>query len=280
MSNLKDSTVLVKLSLGRFTPYAFDAGATHSVELAAGVARIGRFNKHLMKDSTRVKETNAKFSEVYAHLMKNTLPWTDTGMRMLPSDKYFQFSQEIRQLMIEAEHAADMLAQDWPVEVAHDMARLGALAKHEDYPTNVRKCYYARVQFYPVPDVADFRVEVSDDDKAELEAALQATEDKIPKYLAELVKVPLEALSKKCDAYTGTKGERWHESMVGNVWEMARRMRDLNVSKDYRIDKLSDDVMDVLAPYMQDKEILKTDAIERDTLRRCADDLIKQAEGI
>jgi len=280
MSTLKDSTVLVKLSLGKFTPYAFDEGATHSVELAAGVSRAGRFNKHLMKDSSRVKETNAKFAAVYGFLMQNTLPWTDTGLRMLPSDKYFQFSQDVRTLMVEAENAADSLAQDWAQEVQRDMARLGPLARAEDYPPDVRVCYYARVQFYPVPDVADFRVEISDEDKTELEAALQATENKIPKYLAELVKVPLEALAKKCDAYTGAKGERWHDSMVGNVWEMAQRMRDLNVSKDSRIDTLADEVMDILQPYMLDKEILKTDALEREVVRRCVNDLIKSAEGI
>ena len=170
LATLADKALLVKLQRSMYQPYAYDDSATKLVEQQAGVSNVGRFNKRLFKDNPILKSTNEKFTLLYNTYRKNTVPWLDDGVRMVPNAVYFEFAHEMRGLIQQAKAAADHLESQWDRMVGEDMQRLGALANPADYPPSweVRSIFDATINFFPVPSTNDFRIAISEEDKQQI----------------------------------------------------------------------------------------------------------------
>lgn len=263
ITTLADKAMLVRLKISKWTPYAYDIGATIAVELANGVRNAGRFNKHLMKGCARLTEVNAAYNDVYQYHIRNTVPWLDDGVRMLPSNVYFDYTTTIRELIDKADTAAKQLEAEWPQLVANDVARLGPLGDPNDYPTSIVGMFRADVRFQPVPQEGDFRVEISDDDRASLAASIRDAENSVTAYLIGEMCEPIRRLAARCDAFGGAKGERWHHSLVTNVAELTDRLPRLNINKCSKIDALIRDIRDAVKPYLTNPDTLKDDPLAR-----------------
>lgn len=232
ITTLADKAVLVRFSQGTYQPYKFDKGATELVEQANHVPDAGRFNKRLFKNCEALSLCNSAFRNVYAKHIELTLPWLDDGMRMLPSWKYEGYRNELRPLIQEAERAADRLQRDWDQLVVEDMTRLGPLANSKDYPVSIRDRYYIDLRFLPVPSKGDFRVDISDDDKASIERALKEAETNATKYLIGEVLKPLKHAVGKLRLPIGAEKSVFRDSMVENLLDAVERAAELNITYD------------------------------------------------
>lgn len=274
LTSLADRALLARLHLSTWNPYAYDSLATTQVEIANGVHKAGRFNKHLMKESKMLASTNAAFNAVYLYHIRNTVPWLDDGMRILASDHYMEYAAGIRPLISEAEAAADRLQSVWASEVANDKLRLGDLWQEGDYPKDVRSRYGVALRFLPVPSKSDFRVQISDVDKASLDAAIKEAEENVTTYLLKEITTPVRALAARLSEFTGAKGQRWHNSLVDNVIDLVERIPRLNVNKDPTITALSLELRQLIRPYAANPEVLKEDAVERTAAQAKMEDIL------
>jgi hypothetical protein len=232
ITTLADKAVLVRLTRGVYQPYAFDQSATDLVEQTNGVTRAGRFNKRLFKDCSELTTCNNAFGLVYTKHISMTLPWLDDGLRMLPSWKYESYRDTLRPLIQQAEATADELQSKWDRLVVADMTRLGPLANSKDYPINVRDRYYIDIKFLPVPMKGDFRVDISDEDRASLDRALVEAENNATKYLISEVLKPLKHAVSKLNTPIGADGSVFRDSLVDNVLEAVERAAELNIASD------------------------------------------------
>lgn len=265
LNSLANRALLVKLTRSMYQPYAYDDNATKLIEKTVGVSGVGRYNKRLMKDSARLKDTNEKFNALYAEYIRNTVPWLDDGVRMVPNAIYFEFAASLRSLIAEAKAAADQLEQEWDAMVAADIARLGPLANPADYPTaqQVRERFNAQVRFFPIPQSEDFRVAVTDEDRAEMEAAIAEATANVTKHLIKEMLAPVAKLAAKLSVPIGTEGSIFRDSMVENVLEEVLRAERLNVNNDPEITELTGQIKTVVAPYVAVPAALREDAHKR-----------------
>lgn len=269
IKTLADKALLVKLQRSMYQPYAYDDAATKKLESLTGVADAGRYNKRLFKGNMQLKATNEMFYLLYREYIRHTVPWLDDGIRMVPNALYFEFANDMRGLIAKAKQAADDLANNWIHMVQADMLRLGPLANPDDYPSvaEIRKKFDASIQFFPLPSTDDFRITVTDEDKAELDKAIKDAEDNVAKYLLKEMMDPVKAFVIKMSVPIGGKGAVFRDSMIENVHDLVSRLPRLNINQDPQVDTLIKDIQNVVDMYNADPAVLRESQSTRDAAR-------------
>lgn len=273
---LADRAMLVRLSRSQYQPYAHDLGATMKIEVDTGVRKAGRFNKRLLLDCHMLRDTNVAFNDVYQYHMRNTAPWLDDGMRVLPSKSYFDYSQAMSELMATARRKVDELAVVWDQLVIEDMQRLGPLARSEDYPKDIRSKYSVGLKFLPIPTASDFRVHISDEDKATLASAISEAESGVTRHLLAEMLEPVKRAVEKLSVPIGAEGSIFRDSLLSNLIEVADRAKKLNVMDDLAVETIIDAINANVKGYVQNPDRLREDVAARSDAQAQLDEIMNK----
>ena len=260
ITSLADKALLVRLQRSMYQPYAYSKEATNLVSNTMGVgADAGRFNKRLVKGCKELDVCNAAFGKLSRTFRDHTVPWLDDGIRMCPNTSYFELAAMLRELIAEANKAADALVAAWPKVVAQDMVRLGVLFDERDYPSQseLRKKFDATVQFLPVPSTNDFRVEIDEDDRKPQESRIKQVEADTAKYLVGEMLEPIQRFVDKLSIPIGEGGAIFRDSMVENMVELLGRLPKLNINNDPTVDKAIKDLKAIITPYAENIDLLR-----------------------
>ena len=269
VKGLDEKAVLISVKRNMYSPYKLDK--EESKEYGAG-----NVNKHLFEGrNNRVKETISKFTEVYNYVKDNTVPWT-TGVDMLNIDHYMEFTGELRPLVDEAYRSIDDLCTHWDNEVKADLDRLGEIAKAkgkpnlanaEDYPDvdTLRSRFGIDIRYMPVPTTGDFRVGISDEDKASLQQQLDDAEVNATNHVIKSMVRPLENAMMKLSVPIGADGSVFRDTLIDNMVEVAERMDKINISDDADIQQKIDDLRELGATLSTGKELLRSNQRSRDS---------------
>jgi hypothetical protein len=242
--SISSSAMLVELNISVWTGQRVDRGATNKVTLDANAtADAGQFKKNLMAGTTMRKEIAD-----YAALCRTwhngrTLPWSDKGPRLLPTSMFFDYKTEVNARKAYFEDKANRFVDEYPRLLAEAPKHLGTLFNPADYPEpeEVASKFAFRLVFLPVPESNDFRLQVGENDLAELRAqyedaydsrvkeAMQSAWDKLHEVLARM--------SEKLTEPEGEKAKLFHSTFVTNVNDMCSLLTHLNVTKDPELEK-------------------------------------------
>jgi hypothetical protein len=241
---LRDKAVTVRFTRSMFNPYRFSQTATEAAENSVGKTNVGRFNKRLLKDCKELKEAISAFDETYRYIIKNTLPWMDDGVRVLPTSTYQEFMEKYGDLRTEAMDKVRKLEQVWDSAVAHDADRLGTLFNVLDYPTadQIAQRFKMKCVCAPIPSSEDFRVEVDEETKADLEDAVSQVESSSGEYLLKEILEPVQAMAAKLHTKIGEEGSVFRNTLVTNVTDVCERARKLNIAGDPRVEEIIGDI--------------------------------------
>lgn len=284
IKGLDEKAVLVQLKRSMYSPYKID-------EAESAAYGAGNVNKHLFEGrNNRVRQTISKFTEVRTFFNDNTVPWA-TGVRMLNIDHYFDFTAKMRQLIDAALAAADDLAANWDFEVQADLRRLQAianakgkpyLANPDDYPTadEIRSRFGIDVRYMPVPTAGDFRVNISDEDKASLQKQLEDAEDAAAKHVITEMLAPMQRAVEKLSVPIGADGAIFRDSLIDNIVEVADRMGRANVSDDPSITDKIAELKSLATTYANNKDVLRSMPDVRKKAATQISDLMSQMAGL
>ena len=279
IKTLADKAMLVKLTRRMFSPYAYDEQATAIVSQQTGI-NAGRFNKHLFKRSdSLVRRVNSKFSEAYTYHKQHTLPW-ENGVDLLRADLYLTYTAEMRQRIDACNSAVAELEAVWDIEVQNDMQHLGQLAKLDDYPKDISRYYSIDVRFRPVPTVGDFRVGISDEDRASLDRDIRDAERNAARHVIESMLEPMNAAVKRLTEYKGDKGQRFHDSTIVNMLEVADRMALVNISDDPIVTDKINALRSLVSTYANNVDMLKKSQTVRDKAHLQITTLMQDMAGL
>ena len=277
IKGLDEKAVLVSVKRRMYSPYALDAEESERYG-------AGNVNKHLFKGrDNRVKQAISKYTEVYTYVKSHTVPWS-TGVDMLNINLYQEVTHNLRRLIAEANAAVDDLVDNWDYEVQRDYNRLlpTGHASLEDYPTaeHVRDRFGIEVQFMPVPTTGDFRVEISDEDKASLLSRLQDAGRNAERHVINKMLEPMIAAAEKLAVPIGNDGSIFRDSLVENLVDVADRMARVNLSDDPVIQKQIADLKSIVGQYADNIDVLRNSQHVRDVASKQISDLIGQMKGI
>lgn len=167
-----------------------------------------------------------------------TMPWSDSGLRLLPTTVYFKYHQQITQLQAEFDRLVQRFLDAYDWEVTQAQVKLGTLFKADDYPTadSLRHKFAFTMSYIPLPDVGDWRVDMeksaqdtlksqyADFYAKQVEQAMQDVWERLHEQLAKFV----NQLNISDD---GKKGKIYASTME-NVLELADMLDAANFTDD------------------------------------------------
>jgi hypothetical protein len=238
---LRDKAVCVTLRRKMFNPVVTDRYATQVSESALGTNGAGKFKKNLLRKCAELREAQQKFYDVYDFVRKNTLPWMDDGVRVLPNACYLDFASDVGRLRTAALQSVERLIQVWDKAIEDDRSLLGSVFNRMDYPgkEELRRLWDIRIVFSPVPSSEDFRIDMSDADRRALDEQVQEVQTGATEHLLRELFTPIKAMADKLGEDPGErKSPIFRDTLVSNIWDVCHRAKRLNINADSRIDSV------------------------------------------
>lgn len=277
---ITEKAMLAGVKISMWSARKLDRKVTDETNLAHNAnADAGRYNKALLSSDALAEIVTIAGRARKEHYAR-TLPWADNGNRILSAVGYAEFASVMRGLGAEFDSAVDRFVAGYPAFVDDARVRLNGMFDASDYPdaSDVRSRFSFKRQIWPMPDAADFRVDLSagesqrirDDIAAEFASSVQMATRDIFQRIAETV----GHMAEKLKSFSGQPGERMHESLVGNVRDLVKLLPSLNITGDATLTRLTERMEASLCQY--DKDALRDDANLRKVTADAAAEILRE----
>jgi hypothetical protein len=249
----------------------------------AATADAGRYNKMLMPAGALADITTIA-GKIRAEHYARTLPWADNGNRILSAVGYADFANVMRGLIADFDNAADAFARDYDGHREQRKRELNGMFKESDYPTadEIRARFRAKARIWPMPDAADFRVDLSAGESERIKAEIQAEFDaNVQMAMRDVFTRVADVLARMVDrlkAYApGSREGNFTGTLVENVRDLVKLVPSLNVTSNATLARICERMERDLCRY--DAPALKEDAaIRRDTANAAAEILAEVSD--
>ena len=209
------------------------------------------------------------------------MPWSDSGIRLLPTANFLTFSQR----MADSEQTFFSYVEDfirvYPSLITAQAMALGDMFKRDDYPdvSEIERKFAFRLNFMPVPRAGDFRVDVGNDAQKELQEKLaKLADERVEAAMADVrerLKTHLVRMQDRL-GYDEVDGDRktrkFHDSLVTGALELCDMVKHLNIINDTTLDQARVGLMQALQGV--DAKELRTNEAVRDDVRKNVDALL------
>jgi hypothetical protein len=236
---ISTSAMLVEFGVSVWTGRKLDKKVSREVtdnkHAKRGVASV---SKRLLGDCAELEAVEKCANAMRLKHAENTLPWSDSGLRLLTNAKFIEYQQWVTSAVQEFERLVDVFitAYDW--EVAQAQMRLGDMFDRTEYPSgsSLRTKFGVRVNYMPLPEAGDWRVDTEKSTRdmlarqyesyyaAQVQAAMQ--------HVWEKTRASLEKMSERlADADDGER-KIFRDTLVSNVEDSLELMRTCNITDD------------------------------------------------
>jgi len=244
---LQTKAMLAQLSISQWTGRKADKKVTSEVEQKHGAHDAGKFNKILVAKELLdpISKLAGKARDYHYHL---TLPWSDSGPRILPSALFAEYTTTFRGLKTEFEKAVNTMVSSYPIEVQAARNRLGTMYEPGDYPdpSDMYMKFDLKTEFMPVPDGDDFRVEVSEMDRAEL---AQSVRESVANRLSSAVTATYSRIREtvsKIEERLSIPDAVFKDTLITNAIELCQVLDGLNITDDPIVADICKDIREHL----------------------------------
>ncbi|MFQ5771432.1 MAG: hypothetical protein ACE5HX_12905 [bacterium] len=130
------------------------------------------------KDCT--EEINRSFNSANIFFYNNTLPWTDSGFRLLLVKNYEHFVSNMRQHKEKVEKAVQDFIKNYDTHLRRAKKSLNLAFNPEDYPEKkaLKDMFELTVKFTRIPDTDDVRLNLPKEEIEEIKATIIANAKK------------------------------------------------------------------------------------------------------
>ena len=227
--SIASSAMLCELSISTWTGRKKDKRASEQVtytnNASAGVANV---SKKLLGDCDELIAVQKFTANIRNMHYAMTMPWSDTGLRLLPTVQYFKYHEAMTELQNEYERLVNMFLHEYDNEIINSQLKLGDLFDSSEYPSadSLSSKFGFRLSYVPLPDAGDFRIDVGTDAtnqiKSEYESYYSAQLQTAMNDVWKRVYEKLQVMSERLD-YTDNFVEEVYEAKNGKM-----RTRRLN----------------------------------------------------
>jgi hypothetical protein len=252
-----------------------DVADQHGAHQAAG-----RYNKQLLRGADKLDDLRTLAGQIRQYFYKITLPWSDEGFRLLPSNFYFDLMARMREFEASFEQGVDSFLAVYPQYIDQVRPELNGLFREEDYPAaeKLREKFGVKLEILPIPSGGDFRVQMSAEEQARVSREIDAnvrlsltrgTED-LWKRLREVVSHMVDRLNEP--------ESRFHASLVTNVVDLAEILPRLNVNGDADLNRFAEQIRQRLCDHSA--QDLKKHDLLRVAAATDAANIVAQMDGV
>lgn len=234
----------------------------------------GRYNKQLLGHAQKLEDIRKLAAEIRQYHYQLTLPWTDEGYRILPSELYFDHAEKMRHFQSDFNEAAADFICEYPLYVEAAKLQLNGLFREEDYPAseNIRKKFQLRVEILPIPSGDDFRVSISNDEQARIRHQIDESVRESFSRAHEDLWIRLRGVVERMVDRLRNPDSVFRDSLVGNVVELVEMLPKLNIAEDGNLDSFVSEVKQRLCEHSPDE--LRRDQNVRESTAQAAADIM------
>jgi len=205
-----------------------------------------------------------------------TLPWRDGGDRILPTAMFIKYSKAMREAKAEFDEAVDEFLREYPNILSSAHKRLGDLLKDKALPTatEIKSKFGVHQEIYPLPNTADFRVDLSNDDVQNIRSQMQSSIDSTVEKAMTGIWQRLAELVEKIEKTLGEPKKVFRDSLIGNLNEFCELIPKLNLTEDSKLEDFRKEVSKKLANLKPNE--LRENETERKTAHTSAKDVLKK----
>ena len=264
---IQNTSVLVDLHIGVWTGRKMDKRVAEQIDANNNTkAKAGNYHKKLLAGTEALDELHALVGRVRLWHYENTLPWSDNGARLLPMVNFFEYKEQLSKYKQEFTECAEKFYEAYPSLVSAAAFTLAGLFNSNDYPDveSIRRKNYFHAVFSPVPASGDFRVDIPDEYRKELEDISRQREEAAMKDLWERLHGCLKPISEKL---AGAEKQIFRDTLISNALDLCNMLSKLNVANDPKLEQARQDIAKVLSG-LDPKDLRKDDALRLDTKAR------------
>jgi hypothetical protein len=241
--NIDTCAMLVEVNVRQWTARKLDKTTTEEVLIgkSAGSKGAARVNKNLLAGRPELETINQCVGSIRTYLYDVTLPWSDSGLRLLTTTKFMEFNARMQEFEDKFNGLVDDFVTTYPTLITAQAMALGDMFNRNEYPTpdDIKHRFDFRVNYMPVPTSGDFRVDVGNDAQADLQNKLaKLADERIEHAMGDIktrLKDHLKRMSDRLTVdYTGHKAQprMFHASLLETANELCLLAKDLNITGD------------------------------------------------
>lgn len=281
--NIDTCAMLTEFNASVWTARKLDKGATEEIVSAknAGAKDAARVNKHLLAGRNELEVIQSMIGRARQYVYDNTLPWSDSGLRLLPTINFEKFATKMNELEQEFEDLVKNFVTIYPTLITAQAMALGDMFKRDDYPTanEIMTKFSFRVNYMPVPTAGDFRIDVGNAAMDDIKAKLQRLADeRVEQAMADVRKRLGDHLKRMSDRLTTdyiageAKPRKFHDSLVEGALELCDMTKALNVTGDADLESTRSQLEQLLCNVTPTE--LRKNAAVRDDVKKNVDAIL------
>jgi len=218
--NLASSCIQIDFSIGTATLRKLDKKASAEVEIQNNAhPRMANVHKKLLGDCQELIAIRKFVGNVRNSHYRMTLPWSDMGMRIIPTTKYFDYHKQMTEYQNEFYTMLDKFlgVYDWAVIQAE--TTLGDMFNKNDYPSvdTLRAKFNWRLSYIPMPDAGDFRVDIGNEQADAIREQCAEYYSTMFHQAIQEIAEPLKNMSERLDYSNGEDKKVFRDTLVSNV---------------------------------------------------------------
>lgn len=283
--NIDTCALLVEFNTSVWTARKLDRGTTdelvHNKNAASKDA--ARVNKHLLAGRTELEVIVQHVGLVRnRYVYPRTLPWSDSGLRLLPTTSFMEFNARMQQEEETFWRLVKHFQNVYPTLITAQAMALGDMFKRDDFPTadEIERKFGFSVNYIPVPTAGDFRIDVGN-------AAVQELQERFDKFATERVDSAMQEVRVRLkehlirmsdrlgvDVVAGeSKPRMFHESLLTTGFELCDLVKGLNIIQDPALEAARHRLEKALSGVTVDE--LRKNAAVRTDVRKDVDAILK-----
>lgn len=243
---------------------ARQAAAHHNV---SDPSRIALF-KNLVPKCSGFDKITANETQMRRTVKEETLPWRWDGVFLVPNKNYMRLLDRWNELVDERHSLVNAFQDSYAINYHQWAEELGALGHDFDYPDpeSLPRRFKATLELFPLPDVEDFRTEVSlakeDEIRDQMLQEQQNTLTEMREHLTEtLTSLAQRLLDALANHRPGDPASTLRQPLIEAVQAGAMRLVRLNVLDDPELEGFA------TALYQATEHATASDLREDDSLR-------------
>lgn len=276
--SISSSAMLVELNISTWTGRKFDKQVSAEIDVQKQTTtRAGNYHKKLFADEPTFDAVGKYAGNIRTYHYYATMPWSDSGLRLLTTAMYFDYQKQITAHEQEFNRLVGDFIGEYDAMIARAQTKLGNLFNQEDYPSkeDILERYRFSVKYSPVPSVGDWRVDVGNDAQQQLNMCYaKAYVDNLQQALQEPWERTYEALKNMSERLAGEKKQIFRDSLVTNVLDMCKLLDKFNVTGDAKMKQAKVRIENILLGVTPDA-LREDDDLRHDTKSK-VDALLKE----
>jgi len=281
--NIDTCSLLVEFNASVWTARKLDKKTTDEVVFSKNAAAkdAARVNKHLLAGRNELDVIQTYIGSVRTFVYENTMPWSDNGLRLLPTTFFMEFSKRMHNSEDTFFSYVEDFIRVYPSLITAQAMALGDMFRRDDYPTpdELQNKFAFKVNYMPVPTAGDFRVDVGNDAQKELQDKLnKLADDRVEAAMQDIrqrLKTHLTRMQDRLgfDEVDGeSKTRKFHDSLVTGALELCDMVKHLNIVGDVELEQARVGLAQTLSGV--DAKELRTNLAVREDVRKNVDALI------